>query len=71
MPKFNEQENQFWTQLMHDCNADKPRMCYVCNNEIPAGEQFRHNVAHPGKNMYEVWSPVPIDTTTRLRILDL
>lgn len=72
MVKYSPQEADFWQAMLMWANGSPYYMaCNICNKYMSAksknGQNHFFGRAHPDKNIYEIFSPVPIDTTTYVR----
>jgi len=73
MPKFTEPEKDFWEIMFKYANKKGSKLyCNICHRKIRSGTKEAHDhffgKSHPNNNIYEIFSPVPLESRTLLRI---
>lgn len=65
MPKYTEQEKQFWEMMLKYANSGKQKLyCNICHRKIRSQTKQAHDhffgITHKGYNVYEIFSPTTI-----------
>ena len=73
MPKYSIPEAKFFVDMMHWANSKRRALkCNICGKRVKSHTQEGYDhyfgISHPGKNIYEIFSPIPLESRTRLRM---
>jgi hypothetical protein len=68
MPKYTEDEKEFWTMMLKYANSGKQKLyCNICHRKIRSQTKQAHDhffgKTHPDNNIYEIFSDVEIPMT--------